>query len=88
MRTLEAVPGNLTPRAELVVVDPPSQPTRVMAWGAPLYPFVVGPVFLGAFLGALGAVMRAMNTAADGDAFTTTNRIRESAPVSNAPEGL
>lgn len=65
VRTLESVPGSLTPRAELVVVDPPSRPTRIMAWGAPLYPLVLGPVFLGAFLGALAAALRAMTSAAD-----------------------
>ena len=53
VRTLEAVPGSLIPRAELIVVDPPSRPSRVIAGGAPLYPFVIGPVFIGAFLGAL-----------------------------------
>lgn len=58
VRTLEAVPGGLLPRAELVVVDPPSAPNRILTWGIPLYPFVIGPVFLGAFLGALAAVVR------------------------------
>lgn len=89
--TLEAVPGSLTPRAELVVVDPPSAPTRVFAWGAPLYPFVVGPVFLGACLGALAAVIRAMATAAGpGDAAPMGGRHHSSdaARSSTTPEGL
>lgn len=91
VRTLEAVPGSLTPRAELVVVDPPSRPTRIMAWGAPLYPFLLGPVFLGAFLGALGAVIRAMtSTAGGGSSPPTSGRHYRSheARSSNAPEGL
>ena len=36
VQTLEAVPGSLVPRAQLVVVDPPRQPVRVAAWGAPI----------------------------------------------------
>lgn len=91
VRTLEAVPGSLTPRAELVVVDPPSRPTRIVAWGAPLYPFVVGPIFLGAFLGALAAVIRAMTSAPGGrNSPPKSGRHYRShaARSSTTPEGL
>jgi capsular polysaccharide biosynthesis protein len=88
VNALEAVPGGLTPRAELVVVDPPSRPTRIVAWGAPLYPFVIGPIALGAFLGALGAVIRAMRSPAYGQAAPATDENMESVPSSNGPEAL
>ncbi len=88
VRTLEAVPGGLTPRAELVVVDPPSRPTRIVAWGAPLYPFVIGPVFLGAFVGALGAVMRAMRSPLHGEASPAIDDHPETSPSLNDPEAL
>ena len=84
--TLEAVPGGLTPRAELVLVDPPSRPTRIWAWGAPLYPFLIGPVFLGAFLGALGAVLRYRNSPAEGDAPQLIREDSDSARSSNNDE--
>lgn len=56
--SLEAVPGSLIPRAELVVVDTPSDPRRVVVWGAPLYLVVIGALLLGAALGGAGAVLR------------------------------
>jgi capsular polysaccharide biosynthesis protein len=58
VRTLEAVPGSVVPRAELVVVDPPGAAHRVVAWGLPIAGFLLGAVVLGAVLGALGAVLR------------------------------
>lgn len=86
---LEAVPGSLTPRAELVVVDPPSQATRILAWGAPLYPFVVGSIALGAFLGALVAVIRALHTDAAAAVPSGGRHHRsDSASSSTTPEGL
>lgn len=66
VRMLESVPGSLVPRAELVVIDSPKAAPRIMAWGAPLYPFVIGPLFLGAFLGALAAVLTAVRSASTG----------------------
>jgi capsular polysaccharide biosynthesis protein len=57
VRSLEAVPGNLNPRAELVVVDSPSRPTRVVSGGIPVHLFVAVPLFLGATLGALAALL-------------------------------
>lgn len=56
--SLEAVPGTLIPRAELVLVDTPTDPRRVVAWGAPLYLVVIGSLLFGAALGGVGAVLR------------------------------
>jgi capsular polysaccharide biosynthesis protein len=86
--TLEAVPGGLTPRAELVVVDPPTPPTRIVAWGAPLYPFVIGPIVLGALLGALGAVISAGRSTTKATAMPLTNENPEEPSRSNVPEAL
>lgn len=55
--TLEAVPGGLLPRAELVVVDPPTRPTRLFALGAPVSLVLVAATIGGVFFGALGAVV-------------------------------
>jgi capsular polysaccharide biosynthesis protein len=60
VRELESVPGSLVPRAELVVVDPPGQATRVIAWGAPLPAVLIAAALLGALLGAAGAVLRSV----------------------------
>lgn len=84
---LEAVPGSVMPRAELVVVDPPSSPTRTFAWGAPLYPFVIGPLFLGAFLGALAAVIRTWRFPLS-DSPAMINEDSDQPPVSTASEEL
>lgn len=55
---LEAVPGTLVPRAQLVVVDTPTEPRRVVIWGAPLPLVVIAALLMGAVLGAGGAVLR------------------------------
>jgi capsular polysaccharide biosynthesis protein len=60
VRTLESVPGSLVPRAELVVVDPPGRPTRIVAWGAPIPVVLVSAILIGLFLGSLGAVLRSV----------------------------
>lgn len=60
VRSLESVPGSLVPRAEIVVVDPPSEPARILAWGAPLPLVVAGAVLVGLVLGALAAVVRSI----------------------------
>ena len=60
VRNLETIPGELLPRAELVVIDPPSRPMRVVAWGAPIYVVLIGTLVMGAFLGALGVVIRSL----------------------------
>jgi capsular polysaccharide biosynthesis protein len=58
VHTLERVPGSLVPRAELVVVDPPGTPVRVVAWGAPLLPVIGAAALLGLVLGSRGAVLQ------------------------------
>jgi capsular polysaccharide biosynthesis protein len=60
--SLEAVPGALIPRAQLVVVDQPGDPRRVVAWGAPLYLVMIGALLAGAVLGATAAVLREIFT--------------------------
>jgi capsular polysaccharide biosynthesis protein len=60
VRALESVPGSLVPRAELVVVDPPGRPTRVIAWGAPVSLVLLGAALIGVVLGATAAVLRSV----------------------------
>jgi capsular polysaccharide biosynthesis protein len=60
VRALESVPGSLVPRAELVVVDPPSQPARVVAWGLPIPLVLLGAALIGLILGATAAVLRSI----------------------------
>jgi capsular polysaccharide biosynthesis protein len=71
VRALEAVPGSLVPRAELVVVDPPGKPVRVAAWGAPVSLVLLLAGLAGLVLGALGAVLNSIfgrpGPAADAD---------------------
>lgn len=66
VRGLEVVPGSLVPRAELVVVDPPTPATRVLAAGLPVAPVLGATALLGAILGAVGAVVR-HNESAEAD---------------------
>lgn len=87
VRTLESVPGSVAPRAELVVVDAPERASRIVAWGAPLYPFLVGPVILGAFLGALGAVLSAMRSPQSAAVTRPLSQPSDSLPAT-APEAL
>lgn len=58
VRTLEQVPGSLVPRAELVIVDPPSPAARVVGSGASVPLVLLGAALAGLVLGALGAVLR------------------------------
>jgi capsular polysaccharide biosynthesis protein len=60
VRTLESVPGSLVPRAELVVVDPPGRPVRIVAWGAPIPVVLLGATLIGLVVGSLGAVLRSI----------------------------
>jgi capsular polysaccharide biosynthesis protein len=60
VRSLESVPGSLVPRSELVVVDPPTQPVRILAWGVPIALVLLGAALLGLILGAVGAVLRSL----------------------------
>jgi len=57
---LESVPGLVVPRAELVVVDPPGRPTRLIAWGLPLPVVLIGAALMGLILGATAAVLRSV----------------------------
>jgi capsular polysaccharide biosynthesis protein len=67
VRALESVPGSLVPRAELVVVDPPSQPVRVVAWGVPIPLVLLGTALIGLVLGAMAAVLRSIFDGSAGD---------------------
>jgi capsular polysaccharide biosynthesis protein len=67
VRALESVPGSLVPRAELVVVDPPSQPVRVVAWGVSIPVVLLGAALIGLVLGALAAVLRSIFDDSAGD---------------------
>ena len=58
VRDLEAVPGSLVPRAELVVVDPPSSGVREVTWGLPIPLVLLGVTLIGLVLGATAAVVR------------------------------
>jgi capsular polysaccharide biosynthesis protein len=58
VRSLESVPGALVPRAELVQVNPPGPPVRVVAWGLSIPIVLAGATLIGLTLGAAGAVVR------------------------------
>lgn len=88
VRSLESVPGNLNPRAELIVVDSPSQPTRVLPWGPPVYPLVVLPLFVGAALGALAAVLVPARRSAAGEDSLLISDYPDPSLNSTAPEAL
>ena len=60
VRTLESVPGSLVPRAELVVVDRPGRPVRLVAGGAPIAAVLLGATLIGLVLGSFGAVLRSI----------------------------
>lgn len=57
---LESVPGALVPRSELVVVDPPGTPRRVVAWGVPIPVVALSAALIGLVLGATAAVLRSI----------------------------
>lgn len=60
VRTLESVPGSLVPRAELVVVDGPGPPKRVVAHGVPVSLVLLGATLVGLLLGATATVVRSI----------------------------
>ena len=60
VRALESVPGSLVPRAELVVVDPPGPPVRVVAHGVPIPAVLLGSALIGLVIGSAGAVLRSI----------------------------
>ena len=55
--TLETVPGALVPRAELVVVNPPSTEIRVSAWGLPVAAVLAGAALAGVMVAAMCVVL-------------------------------
>jgi uncharacterized protein involved in exopolysaccharide biosynthesis len=57
---LESVPGSIVPRAELIVVSPPSTPRRQVAWGLPIPAVLAGAAVIGLLIGALGCTLRAL----------------------------
>lgn len=71
VRQLESLPGSLVPRAELVVVDPPSQGVREVAWGLPMTLVLLGAALTGVVLGAAAAVLRSIFGPRDGTAGAT-----------------
>lgn len=81
VRSIESVPGDLVPRAELVVVDPPDRAWRIVAWGAPLDRALLGVIVLGAVLGALGAVLREVFGRSDADSAADSGE-----PVASSPD--
>ncbi|SDE15717.1 Wzz/FepE/Etk N-terminal domain-containing protein [Rhodococcus tukisamuensis] len=60
VHALETVTGSVVPRAELVVVNDPSLPTRVSFWGTPPLAVLLGACLVGMLLGATGAVLRSI----------------------------
>ena len=102
VRALESVPGSLVQRAELVVVDKPGQPNRVIAWGAPVPVVLLGAALIGLILGATAAVLRSILessardrpdaleiTAAEMPASAESDVANENAPVwSVANQGI
>ncbi len=67
VRGLEAVPGSLVPRADLVVVNPPSSPVRTVAGGLPIAYLLLGAALIGLVVGALGAVTWSIFVASEDD---------------------
>ncbi len=57
VRSLEWVPGSVVPRAELIVVDQPGVPVRVIGWGLPIGLSLLGIALIGLVLGATAAVV-------------------------------
>jgi capsular polysaccharide biosynthesis protein len=61
---LETVPGSLVPRAELVVVNPPSAEVRVSAWGLPVAAVLAGAALTGVLVGAMCVVLTSVRASA------------------------
>lgn len=57
VRTLESVPGSLVPKADLVVVDPPGTPERLVAGRFPLLYVWAAAIVVGLVGGACAAVL-------------------------------
>jgi capsular polysaccharide biosynthesis protein len=91
---LESVPGSVVPRAELIVVDPPGPPVRVVAWGLPISAFLLGVVLIGLFLGATAGVLYEMLGGPTARPFSqpvvvvrTTGAVSECLPKADPFEG-
>lgn len=67
VQALESVPGALVPRAELVVIDEPGTPVRIVAGGVPLAAVILGAILLGLFAGAAAAVLSSILTPSGSD---------------------
>lgn len=61
---LETVPGSLVPRAELVVVNPPSTETRVSAWGLPVAAVLAGAALTGVVVATMCVVLTSVHASA------------------------
>jgi capsular polysaccharide biosynthesis protein len=61
---LETVPGSLVPRAELVVINPPSAEVRVSAWGLPVAAVLAGAALTGVVVGAMCVVLTSVRVSA------------------------
>lgn len=61
---LETVPGSLVPRAELVVINPPSTEVRISAWGLPVAAVLAGAALTGALVGAMCVVLTSTHASA------------------------
>jgi capsular polysaccharide biosynthesis protein len=61
---LETVPGSLVPRAELVVVNPPSTEVRIAAWGLPVAAVLAGAALTGVLVGAMCVVLASAHASA------------------------
>ncbi len=67
---LESVPGALVPRAELVVIDEPGAPARIVAGGVPLTAVILGATLFGLFAGATAAVLSSILRPSGSDSHT------------------
>jgi capsular polysaccharide biosynthesis protein len=61
---LETVPGSLVPRAELVVVNPPSTEVRISAWGLPVAAVLAGAALTGVWVAAMCVVLTSAHASA------------------------
>jgi len=89
VQTLEAVPGLVVPRAELVVVDPPGRPVRVFSTFEISIPAVLlGVSLLGAALGAVAAVIRSAFSDSISAGFSPTVSYANGAPDADVRRAL
>ncbi|MFC7675198.1 YveK family protein [Mycolicibacterium sp. GCM10028919] len=77
---LETVPGSLVPRAELVVVNPPSTETRVSAWGLPVAAVLAGAALTGVVVATMCVVLTSVHASAGQSAAGTGSLADEPHP--------